>query len=76
MRSLGDAFDQRLAGSYYGLTGYRAEHLFTHVVGMHKPVMALWSTHTAVCEALFGPNAQVRLLPSGFWHVSHGLGPA
>jgi len=78
IQMLGQAFSQRLTGTYYTLVGYRPEYLFSHVVALHKIIMGLWGLHNAVLaqvhESLSGPEE--TFAPHGYWIISHGTGPA
>ena len=72
MKALGECFAQRLSGVYYGVMGYRPEHLFSHATSLHKIPVGLWALHSSVLEALTGADG---FRPSGCWVVSHGQRP-
>ncbi len=64
------AFAQRLAGSYYGMTGPGPEPLLLGVAAVHKVLLALWGLVAGVFQALDLPH------PRSYWLISHGESPA
>ncbi len=63
------AFQQRLAGSYYGVIALGPEPLMLGVAAVHKVLLALWAI-TAEFSSRY-----LQVLPQSYWLISHGESP-